>query len=143
MAAIWLWCMPISFAAPTSVALENVKMNFHYQELGGDYQRYACEHKPDTPFDWIVSCDLNGKMHTYSVHFSIRFYAGSQYGAGAYEVLYWITDRTHPQRKFDSSTIWIHNDSAKTRMNVMTLNQGIEEDLAYLQLFLDLRQVIR
>jgi len=121
---------------PTVQKLDHEQLTFVYQELNSPWPSFACKHESDGPVDWKVYCKLdNNKVVEFGVHLLINRYTKTRHGLGAYEVLYWVTDRTLANvRTYDSSTIWIHNSTNDNFVNRFDLSQGIVNDMAALQL---------
>lgn len=129
---VWA-AMPLS--QPVVQNLTHEQLKFVYQELNSPWPSFACKHEEDGPFDWKVYCKLDNKVAEFGVHLLINRYAKTRFGQGAYEVLYWVTDRTSPKvRVYDSTTLWIHNSTNDNNVNQFNLNQGIVNDMAALQL---------
>jgi hypothetical protein len=126
-----------------ALTLRPEQLAFHYQESVDPWRRFACKHeKADVGvYEWDAYCKIDGVVHRYGVHLVLSYYPRTVYGHGAYEILYWVTDRTvRDEWTGHSSTIWIHLDDEKSRARVIELAQGVENDLAALGLTIDLRK---
>ncbi len=133
-------CLPTFSSA---VELKPEQVRFQYLGLFEPYVTGTCTHMlndPDqNPFDWDVLCNVEGKVHRYTVHLAVDFYPKTAQGVSAYEILYWVSDSTLAKTNHSSSTTWVHNTEANNRMAFLELSQGIEDDAAYLKLELNLK----
>jgi hypothetical protein len=120
----------------TKYKFSHGQLKFNYQELNSPWASYSCKHEEDGPVDWKVYCLIDqGKVVKFAVHLIVNFYQKSTYGNSAYEVLYWVTDRTEPNRRtYDSTTMWIHNTEAKNRATRFEIGQGVLNDMVSLRL---------
>ena len=100
-----------ALAAERAVAVDPDQLTFVYQELLEPFDRTDCKHeKSDVGlFEWDVYCKLGTRVHEFAVHLVLSRYGRTRYGLSAYEMLYWVTDRSQPRvREFDSTTVWFH-----------------------------------
>jgi hypothetical protein len=127
----------VADASQNSFRLDPEQLEFRYQELLEPFDQVECKHEKAAVglFEWDVYCKLGEQIHVFAVHLVLSRYGRTRYGESAYELLYWVTDRSQSQvRVFDSSTLWIHLDQAQTRASVIETSVGIENDLAALRL---------
>ncbi len=123
----------------TKFALEHDQLTFNYQELNSPWSNYSCKHEEDGPVDWKVYCLVDGKVAQFGVHLLVNRYERTHYGLGSYEVLYWVTDRTMPNRRdYDSTTLWIHNSMAENSVRRFEIGQGVLNDMVSLRLIITL-----
>lgn len=118
---------------------QNVKSNeitFIHIQNESPWESAKCTHfSAEQSYDWNVTCDLNGTIKTYLVHLALDFYPFSQFVKSAYELLYWITDRSNPSSpKFSSTSMWIHSSLEDPRANLFEVGLGVDEDHATLKL---------
>ena len=120
-----------AWASPRASELE-----FKYQDNFAPWEIGKCKHqKVEGPApDWDVTCDFKGKIKKYTVHLVVNYYPKTNYGESAHEILYWVTDRTNKEIRYDSSTIWLHANKSDSRATMIQLAQGVENDMASLRL---------
>ena len=108
-------------------------MTFIYQPM--EDVGTACTHKQirDLP-DYAVECVTPYGTKRFTAHVVLRETVREK-NTGL-EVLYWVTapgDTDTSPRKFDSSSLLL-NMAGKTKLEDLSLSQGIENDAAYLTL---------
>lgn len=103
-------------------------MRFRYQPV--EMAATECTHKRirDLP-DWRVLC---GEKE-FVAHVVIHEYQRETEPRTTYEILYWVTDRNHPEPRFHSGTNRIRLKKA-TSLDSLVLSQGVENDYASLEL---------
>lgn len=128
-----LFVSSVSFAVP--------QLRFEYQELAGEYERYSCQHKKNAHRSYLVWCQKGSQMKKYRIHLSVTRYPKTVFGSSGYEILYWITDLSNRLRNVlpnDSVTVWVHNSEDNNLARAIELRQGIENDVAQLNLYIRL-----
>jgi hypothetical protein len=114
------------------ITYENIK--FYYQNADGSI-RYRCKHSHIDEFgiDWNVYCyEGRERKRTYRVHLLINQHQRPVYPPTAFEVLYWVTDRSHGQPlKFTGNTLWFFL-AKESPLAAIQLSQSVENDLARL-----------
>ncbi len=128
--------------SPAEAVGRSQPMQFVFQSMGQPYQKWDCTYQKDAnlPYDYTVACPVTRKTRNYRVHLAIAYYPKTRLGLSAYEILYWVTDFTDPSHPTShSSTTWIHQDTQNVRPTVFQLSQGVDNDLAALQLTVDNR----
>jgi hypothetical protein len=129
-------------ANPAGIAIDTKasQMSFRYQENLEPWASADCKHERATSglFEWNVYCDVGGTVHAYGVHLVLSFYERTRRGPSAYELLYWVTDRTRtPALGFTSTSLWFYNTQDTNRAALMEVGLGVENDAASLWLSLE------
>ena len=132
-----------SFAAPslpgfTSIGAKDIKeedVTFRYQSNDGTFD-LECTHVFDNPeaHDWDVWCGKGSGTNVFRqfrVHFMVRALEHRTLQKSAYEVLYWVIDRSTKKPQFDSTSTWLQFDNL-SKLEVMSFSQGVENDYAML-----------
>lgn len=109
---------------------------FSYESSDGEIA-LECKHwlENDLPMDWKVLCGPGTPLEReFLVHLIIRGYRRAAKPQQAYEILYWVINRsTEFKSRYTSSTSWIELDT-ESRLHQMSLSQGVENDYAQLKL---------
>lgn len=118
------------------ITLTKRNLEFTLQENLDPWALANCDHEPENnPVDWLVTCKLDQTKHVFRVHLVIQRYKKTRYGQSAHEILYWVTDATHPRSPAHaSSTIWLHHRQPEVETNVLEMAQGVDNDLKSLRL---------
>jgi hypothetical protein len=115
------------------------QMSFRYQGNLEPWPSTDCKHEKAASglFEWNVYCLVEGRLHTYGVHLVLSFYQRTRRGNSAYELLYWVTDRTHtPTLGYTSTSMWFYNSEDTNRAALIEVGQGVDDDDASLWLTL-------
>jgi hypothetical protein len=128
MITLSLLLATLSFAQPEP------DFRFQYVPNEGEVAT-PCEHKRirDLP-DWEVNCDGPGVKKRFVAH--VIFRETQRESSSSLEILYWVTQRDlNPSvpPKFHSTTARMHFKGNAAPM-MMTFEQGVENDMASLQL---------
>lgn len=113
-------------------------LKFKYLEIEGTAEA-DCTHTTANSIDWEVTCRLKEKDLKYTVHLLLNYYPMTNEGFAAYELLYWVNDKSASVPAGDSVSQWTYLDSPKSKIKKMQTRLGIENDASYLQMQLDLR----
>jgi hypothetical protein len=115
-------------------------LRFRYQAFDGSVV-LQCHHEIQNELsqDWKVQCqNPEGTMkRSYVVHLWLTAYSRQQAPRLSYELLYWISDHSHPAKiQSSGSTIWFHlNDPSA--LHSLQASESVENDTA--GLYLDLK----
>lgn len=117
---------------------ENLKLKpehlrFVYRTFDGT-RAVGCRHEIyNAPAqDWKVVCGPK----SYLVHLWVTVYRRDTEPKTSYEVLYWVTDLSVPQKpEYTGTTVWFHMKGEPT-LHSLTVSQSVDNDVA--GLYLDL-----
>lgn len=124
-------------ARPMRLSTANLKFEYvPYAASGGSDCKQTLQDAAAQ--DWLVECTNEaGGVKKFVVHLWATIYTPQD--GPKLELLYWITDVTDPNKRVShSQTTWLHFEKEVNLKNV-TLNEGVDNDSAYLRLTLKLR----
>lgn len=112
---------------------EMLRFNYRPFEEG---EALACRHKikDSQAQDWDVLC---GEGKKYVVHLWVTAYTRDVRPRVSYEILYWVTDVSRPDRSSGSgATTWVHLQDPSA-LDAIETRQSVDNDTA--GLYLELR----
>ena len=120
--------MTLSFSAMA----QSHKYKFIYKSFDGQIIK-NCTYKPINEwYDYEVKCDEK----VFSVHLLVRSYTRQLTPKTTIEVLYWINNKTVPNRiEGSGSSIWF-DLTEKTAFEAITVSQSTDQDTAGLYLYI-------